>query len=1002
MRTLKLASLNKMGSSDELEREKCGGLQSEALRVHPAAHSSVQENTCVTKLHQKPQQAKADKEWLENLESLTFSSHLHLEQAMMEIREELRDLTGDWQRRVKAMKRLAQIVRGGAHKKHNSFFASLNSLQEALKTQIQDRRSRVVVKVCTLITYLAAKLGKIPQFWSFMDAVVPELLKLTIQTTAVIAQSAQACLLDCVRLSHIDHAVLELVQEGQSRGDAMRARSLETVLHMIRMQHRSAWEKHLKPLQNLIEKAVRDRSEEVRHLGRLSVTAFVQKCPESSILSTLTAKERDAVDKAHAQYLASAQSSSQSAENSPCNIRRVKPSSRILTRLDNLTPSTTGAPGAKLLKPAGADLAGGKETAIGSPLSAPLRLQPASSPNKENLAGSKLGLVEGPMRVASSFKEKPVSVQPQLSSIGLAGLAPAARAAVTDHDAAQPTRRKAAKAAFVLGHAPPQRVQRARPASALLAAETAPASPARLEPAVHHAADHSSNNNHSHDTSNSLSNQLAAAKLAAYSQAPPAPVSTQPDATKRRTTVNKHLSPAVGSAEPASSQSSPTASASKVDAIRSRIRLRREAGRLPKNDQTSMAFGTTAASRHTTLSNTTLPKREASLPKKETTTASISSRPASRSSSKPVDSTQPSSAILPTQPVAPKRVLPRKLPATSARPSAPSSTRASRIPRRRRPATETRAAQRRPSALALSTPTAVAPAPSSAFGVTSSGFSSSSRIPKSASVTTSGRTRSKETASRAGSREGSRAAAPSPVKQFPINELVQVMAQDLEKRRASLELFEPEPNPADTQLILRVGPVLTAVESLPLLPSLPAVDGPAPVHRLDPSDPENVARFIASLPRQGEEAAWASSVDALLQVLQTGSPGVCKAAEAALATVLENAPLKEALQTLVERVGSNEHVGVLRALLKAFEQMVDRISVDRLSPHMELAFPALLQCMNSPQALVRLRASNCFIVLYRKLGESMFDHLPGLTKVQLRLIRIRIRKDVTEEPATTA
>ena len=121
-----------------------------------------------------------------------ISSKRELERAMDRIGRDLNP-SQDWLQRIAAMVRLEAITLcGGADVYEETYTESLGKLVEMLNAQIGDKRSAVVKQVSHLIVVLARNAST--AFEKYVDQFLRALLKTTIVTIGVIAESGNACI----------------------------------------------------------------------------------------------------------------------------------------------------------------------------------------------------------------------------------------------------------------------------------------------------------------------------------------------------------------------------------------------------------------------------------------------------------------------------------------------------------------------------------------------------------------------------------------------------------------------------------------------------------------------------------------------------------------------------------------------------------------------------------------------------------------------------------------
>ncbi|OUS48766.1 armadillo-type protein [Ostreococcus tauri] len=121
-----------------------------------------------------------------------ISSERELARAMDRIGRDLNP-SQDWLQRIAAMVRLEAItLGGGADVYEETYTESLGKLVEMLNAQIGDKRSAVVKQVSHLIVVLARNAST--AFEKYVDQFLRALLKTTIVTIGVIAESGNACI----------------------------------------------------------------------------------------------------------------------------------------------------------------------------------------------------------------------------------------------------------------------------------------------------------------------------------------------------------------------------------------------------------------------------------------------------------------------------------------------------------------------------------------------------------------------------------------------------------------------------------------------------------------------------------------------------------------------------------------------------------------------------------------------------------------------------------------
>jgi hypothetical protein len=91
------------------------------------------------------------------------------------------------------------------------------------------------------------------------------------------------------------------------------------------------------------------------------------------------------------------------------------------------------------------------------------------------------------------------------------------------------------------------------------------------------------------------------------------------------------------------------------------------------------------------------------------------------------------------------------------------------------------------------------------------------------------------------------------------------------------------------------------------------------------------------------------------------------------------------------------------ALLKYSIRMVSAVTVlltqQELARTIDSLLAGLNNHINNSNAVIRMAVIACFVSMHTVLGDNLFDHLTGLNVVQIKLIRIYIRKH--KEKATT-
>ena len=115
----------------------------------------------------------------------------------------------DWLKRIAAMVRLEAITLGGGGEVYEeAFTSSLGRAVEVLLAQISDRRSAVVKQVSHLLVTLARCATK--SFAQYVDHFVMALLKTTVVTVGVIADSGNACIRGIIEHCHAPKLVQRL------------------------------------------------------------------------------------------------------------------------------------------------------------------------------------------------------------------------------------------------------------------------------------------------------------------------------------------------------------------------------------------------------------------------------------------------------------------------------------------------------------------------------------------------------------------------------------------------------------------------------------------------------------------------------------------------------------------------------------------------------------------------------------------------------------------------
>ena len=115
----------------------------------------------------------------------------------------------DWLKRIAAMVRLEAITLGGGGEVYeDAFTSSLGRAVEVLLAQISDRRSAVVKQVSHLLVTLAR--GATKSFAQYVDHFVMALLKTTVVTVGVIADSGNACIRGIIEHCHAPKLVQRL------------------------------------------------------------------------------------------------------------------------------------------------------------------------------------------------------------------------------------------------------------------------------------------------------------------------------------------------------------------------------------------------------------------------------------------------------------------------------------------------------------------------------------------------------------------------------------------------------------------------------------------------------------------------------------------------------------------------------------------------------------------------------------------------------------------------
>ncbi|KAL9641842.1 hypothetical protein ABK040_011827 [Willaertia magna] len=198
-----------------------------------------------------------------------------------ELNRSLNDSKSDWKNRLNSIRRIRGLIYGGAQE-YQTFLTLLQIIKESLSKQLVDLRSTIVKESCLTLNLLAKTFG--PRLESFSDHYVPILLKNTVVTIQIIAESSNNCIRTLITHAKLNKSIPIILEKAMDRKNhvTMRSRCSEYISLIIRLVEPSVISKYLDDILKAVKITLSDASSSAREGAKQSFTELKEKYPEKA------------------------------------------------------------------------------------------------------------------------------------------------------------------------------------------------------------------------------------------------------------------------------------------------------------------------------------------------------------------------------------------------------------------------------------------------------------------------------------------------------------------------------------------------------------------------------------------------------------------------------------------------------------------------------------------------------------------------------------------------
>jgi len=218
-----------------------------------------------------------EEEW-SNIEKVPVYTEKELANEFEAFTVVLNGTAADWNKRLKALKRLQGLIIGGAYHIGN-FPTLMTKLYVHISSQLNDLRSAISKEACTLVC-MAAKLGG-ESLETFCDKIVSKecLLKLVNSANKITAEQGHACIIALLEEVKSYRIVPKIIDELSSKNASLRVKIAEYLYIILRSYDQSIIEKYQMIIEGAITGAIGDANKDVRLIMRKSFQIYNELYP---------------------------------------------------------------------------------------------------------------------------------------------------------------------------------------------------------------------------------------------------------------------------------------------------------------------------------------------------------------------------------------------------------------------------------------------------------------------------------------------------------------------------------------------------------------------------------------------------------------------------------------------------------------------------------------------------------------------------------------------------
>lgn len=188
----------------------------------------------------------------------------------------------DWKARDEVLKRLRGVIAGGATAEEG-FASQILRLRDPLVAQLQDLRSQVVRSACMAVSELSAATSESGLFEHLADPIIETLLRQSMVTIQIIAQSAHGAAETIVHNARhgFPRVLARLIGHVRRHKHAvMRAKAADCLLQALRTWPAACLDRFVDDLQAAVVSMLSDADASVRQNGRFAFWSFASLYPD--------------------------------------------------------------------------------------------------------------------------------------------------------------------------------------------------------------------------------------------------------------------------------------------------------------------------------------------------------------------------------------------------------------------------------------------------------------------------------------------------------------------------------------------------------------------------------------------------------------------------------------------------------------------------------------------------------------------------------------------------